>query len=302
LGVSAEYKNSAKNQIMASGNMKDIKRRIKSVESTKQITKAMQLVASSKLRRAKERAESAQPFFAALFETMARIQAENKDFSSVFTRNAEKSKHLLIVIAGDRGLAGGFNSNIIKLALERTEAIGKKNVKILSIGKKAVEYFKKHEFDVLSEYPGIAEGMKIHTATHMVRLVMKAFSDGEISNVELIFTTYVSPLTQTANVKQILPIEIQETEIAQKPAVAQLPVYEPSAEAVFNGIVPKYISGVIFSAVVDSFASEQAARRNAMENATENAETMISDLSLLYNRARQASITQEITEIIGGSQ
>lgn len=280
--------------------MKDIKRRIKSVESTKQITKAMQLVASSKLRKAKERAESAQPFFEAFYDTMAQIQSENRDFSSIFTNSGKTAKHLLIVIAGDRGLAGGFNTNIIKLAAERTEALGRENVKILSVGKKAVEYYRKHGFDVFAEYPGIAEGMKIHIASHISKRITASFAKGEIASVEVIFTTYVSPLTQNAVYRRVLPVEIPQTK--SESVVGQIPVYEPSAEAVFNGLVPKYIAGVLYSSIVDSFASEQASRRNAMENATDNADTMISDLSLLYNRARQASITQEITEIIGGAK
>jgi F-type H+-transporting ATPase subunit gamma len=259
----------------------------------------MQLVASSKLRKAKERAESAQPFFKAFYDTMAEIQCENRDFSSVFTRLGKSAKHLLIVIAGDRGLAGGFNSNIIKLTAERIEALGRDNVKVLTVGKKAVEFYRKHGYDIFAEYPGIAEGMKIHIAAHIAKRITAAFANAEISSVEVIYTTYASPLTQTAVSRVVLPIELPDKKA--ETAVTQLPVYEPSAEAVFNGLVPKYISGVLFSSIVDSFASEQAARRNAMENATDNADTMISDLSLLYNRARQASITQEITEIIGGS-
>jgi F-type H+-transporting ATPase subunit gamma len=282
---------------MASGNMKDIKRRIKSVESTKQITKAMQLVASSKLRRAKERAENAKPFFDALYGTMCEIVTDNRDFLSRFQKETEGGKVLFIVIAGDRGLAGGFNSNVLKLAEERANEIGAENVTVLAVGKRAVEHFRKRGYKMFGEYPGIAETVKMHTASFIANGIVKAFAGGEIGQCELFYTTYVSPLTQDAITRKILPVETEETVREAR----QLPVYEPNAEAVFNAIVPKYVAGILYAAIVDSFAAEQAARRIAMENATDNAEQMINDLSLRYNRARQASITQEITEIIGGS-
>jgi F-type H+-transporting ATPase subunit gamma len=282
---------------MASGNMKDIKRRIKSVESTKQITKAMQLVASSKLRKAKDKADNAKPYFKALYDTMIEIQSENADFLSDYHKKNESGKTLLVVIAGDRGLAGGFNTNVFKLAEERTAALGKDNITILSIGKKSVEYFKKRGFNIYSEYPGIAETIRMPMVVHMADGMTGDFKSGKINAIEVIYTTYVSPITQTAKLQEILPVTIPETMEKR----LQLPDYEPNPRTVFNQIVPKYIAGLLFGAIVDSFASEQAARRSAMENATDNADTMISDLSLLYNRARQASITQEITEIIGGS-
>jgi F-type H+-transporting ATPase subunit gamma len=282
---------------MATGNMKDIKRRIKSVESTKQITKAMQLVASSKLRKAKDKAENSKPYFAALYQTMAEIQSENKDFISEF-HSAEKSENTLyIVIAGDRGLAGGFNSSVFKLAEERIVQTGKENALVLTIGKKSVEYFKKRGFNIYNEYPGIAESIKMPMATHIAGGCTDDFKSGKFGRIEIIYTTYVSPLTQTAKAECVLPVQIPDNMERR----LELPDYEPDPETVFVQIVPKYIAGILYGAIVESFASEQAARRTAMENATDNADTMISDLSLLYNRARQASITQEITEIIGGS-
>ena len=283
---------------MASGNMKDIKRRIKSVESTMQITKAMQLVASSKLRKAKERADKARPFFNALYETMCEIQAENKNFLSPYTVKRNGSgKHLLVVIAGDRGLAGGFNSSILKLAQARVDELGKENVKILAIGKKSAEYFEKRSFDMANTYLNIAEGIKIHVAGILAEDILNPYLKGEVSEVELFYTEYVSPILQQAVSKPVLPVELRTDIVTTK----ALPVYEPSAGEVFDSIVPKYVTGMVFGAITDSFASEQAARRNAMENASDNAEEMISDLSLKYNRARQASITQELTEIVSGS-
>ena len=277
--------------------MKDIKRRIKSVESTMQITKAMQLVASSKLRKAKEKADKARPFFNALYETMCEIQAENDKFLSPYTRKGDAEKYLLVVIAGDRGLAGGFNANVLKLAQARADELGKDSVRILAIGKKSAEYFEKRGFDMLDSYVNIAESIKIRAASVIADEIVDPYVDGEFREVELFYTEYVSPILQQAVTKKVLPVEIR----GDIPVSKALPVYEPSATEVFNSIVPKYITGMMFGAIVDSFASEQAARRSAMENASDNAEEMISDLSLRYNRARQASITQELTEIVSGA-
>lgn len=283
---------------MASGNMKDIKRRIKSVESTMQITKAMELVASSKLRKAKEKADKARPYFDALYETMCEIQAENPSFLSPFTRNAGEGKSLLVVIAGDRGLAGGFNSNIFKLAQARVDELGGKDkTDIIAIGKKAVEYFGKREFNMLGSYPDFSENIRIHQANDIAGEIVDKYVKGIYERVELFYTEYVSSITQQAVTKKMLPVELD----GQKKVSKALPIYEPSAGQVFNHIVPRYVTGMIFGACVESFASEQASRRNAMENASDNASEMISSLSLMYNRARQASITQEITEIVGGA-
>ncbi|MDE5576139.1 MAG: ATP synthase F1 subunit gamma [Oscillospiraceae bacterium] len=290
---------------MASGNMKDIKRRIKSVESTMQITKAMELVASSKLRKAKEKADNARPYFNALYETMCEIQSENPGFFSQYTRKRDAKTVLLVVIAGDRGLAGGFNSNVLKLAQSRIDELkGSSEVQVLAIGKKSVEYFNKRGYDLAGSYPNIAESLKIHQAADISDVIMQKFVSGEIDRVELFHTEYVSPLLQQAEALAVLPMDVrsgEDSDSNERAKIKEIPVYEPSPEFVFDAIVPKYITGMIFCAVVDSFASEQASRRIAMENASDNASEMISGLSLMYNRARQASITQEITEIVGGA-
>ena len=269
-----------------------------------QITKAMQLVASSKLRKAKEKADKARPYFNSLYETMCGIQAENPGFLSGYTRKREENTVLLVVIAGDRGLAGGFNSNILKLAQSRIDELknGGTAVRVMAIGKKAVEYFTKRNYELFGSFPGIAEGIKIHHAADISDMIVQAYSSGEIDKVELFHTECVSPLLQQAEMLSMLPMDVSSgTDTGEKPKIREIPVYEPSAEFVFDAIVPKYVTGMIFCAIVDSFASEQASRRNAMESASDNAEEMISGLSLMYNRARQASITQEITEIVGGA-
>lgn len=283
---------------MAASNMKDVKRRIKSVESTMQITKAMQLVASSKMRKAKEKAEAVQPFFAELFKTMCDI-SKDYAFTSVFTRKKTNGTMLMIVIAGDRGLAGGFNSNVLKTAVRKADGIIEdgNSVKVMAIGKKAVEFFEKRDYDLTDKYPQIAEGLSGDDAMDIAESIVERFKQGEFDSVDLVYTTFVSAMTQEPCEIKILPVENLGEMGGSHPATE----YDPSPEEVFEGMIPQYICGMVYSAIIDSYASEQAARRTAMESASDNAEEMIDNLSLLYNRARQAQITQEITEISSAS-
>jgi F-type H+-transporting ATPase subunit gamma len=284
---------------MATANMKDVKRRIKSVESTKQITKAMQLVATSKMRRAKERAVAVQPFFETLFNAMCDISSDS-NFTSVFTTKVEKKKTLMIVIAGDRGLAGGFNVNVLKKAAAKAEELKQKGrtVSIMAIGKKAVEYFSKRDYNVTDSFSEIAEGLSMYGSMDIAEDIAARFKAGEFDSVDLIYTTFVSAITQEPCEMAILPVENLTSWANTRHAA---PIYDPSPEEVFEGMIPTYLCGLLYSAIVDSFASEQAARRAAMESATDNADEMIENLSLMYNRARQDQITQELTEISSAS-
>lgn len=282
---------------MASGNMKDIKRRIKSVQSTMQITKAMELVASSKMRRAKERALDARPYFNAMYQTVSRIARATRESDSVYTRRREVKNSLFIVVAGDRGLAGGYNANVFKLAA--AEMTGK-NAKVITIGKKAQEHYAKRSWPVAADYPGIAESMKISDTHPIISEMLDQFCSGKVDEVFLCYTEFVSPLQQEAKCLQLLPLRCDDAAQEQSgPSV--LTEYDPSPEAVFDAVVPEYLYGVLYGAVVESYCSEQSARRMAMEAASDNAGEMIENLNLSYNRARQAAITQEITEIVAGS-
>lgn len=279
---------------MAASNMKDVKRRIKSIESTKQITKAMQLVASSKMRRAKDRAIAVQPFFETMFKTMCDVSRDHA-FTSVFTRKKLTNSSLVIVVAGDRGLAGGFNTNVLKMGKAKVDSLIEAGgtAKIIAIGKKAVEFFGKREYDVIGSFPQIAEGIGMHKVMDISEDIIERFKNGEFDSVDLVYTTFVSVLNQEPCDFRILPVENLQLVGNRHPST----IYDPSPEEVFDGMIPQYICGLLYSAIVDSYASEQAARRTAMESATDNANEMIDNLSLLYNRARQAQITQELTEI-----
>lgn len=286
---------------MATANMKDVKRRIKSVESTMQITKAMELVASSKMRKAKERAEAVSPFFNTLYETMCAISAD-REFSSMFLNKSISRGVLMVVIAGDRGLAGGFNHNVLKKANQRAEELVSENreVFVIAIGKKAVEYFAKRPYTVICGYSQIAESLNIYETGEIANEIISRFKHNEFGRVELFYTTLVSALVQNAETMTLLPLEAFHA-TKQTGLVQELTTYEPSAQAVFDGLIPQYVSGILYGAIIDSYAAEQAARRSAMESASDNAGEMIDNLSLLYNRARQAMITQELTEIVSGS-
>lgn len=279
-------------------NMKSVKLRIKSVQSTMQITKAMELVASSKLRKAKERAETCRPYFQTLHTTLKNIAAGNTDFTSVYAKESENERHCYVVVAGDRGLAGGYNANIFK-CLE-ADAEGKDYV-VLPVGKKAVEYFKRRKVECLTEDFAEVADVSVADCFEIANLLCNEFKKGRFGHIELCYTKFVSMLSQKPEVFSILPMKDLEDE-EKEAEVRNLILYEPDAETVFDAIVPEYLAGLIYGGVCEGLASELAARRTAMESATSNAEEMIEQLNLFYNRARQASITQEITEIIGGAE
>ena len=279
-------------------NMKAVKLRIKSVQSTMQITKAMELVASSKLRKAKERAEVCRPYFETMHQTLVDIARGNTDFSSVYARGSGNEKRCYVLIAGDRGLAGGYNTNLFK-CLEAASL--NQDFLVLPIGKKAVEYSKRNGFACVTESFGEIADVSVADCFEMANLLCGEFKKGEFGHIDLCYTKFVSMLSQQPSAIPVLPLK-DLTDKQDTKSIRNLILYEPDASEVFDAIVPEYLAGLIYGAVCESVASELAARRTAMEAATNNAEEMIEKLNLHYNRARQASITQEITEIVGGAE
>ena len=278
--------------------MKEIKTRIKSVESTKQITKAMELVSSSKFRKAKERAESARPYFNTLYNTVQDIAKNTSNSRNVFLKERKVNNVCYIVIAGDRGLAGGYNSNILKAVIAHNK-LG--TGKVITVGKKAKESLSKRGYEVI-DYIESVEKCVYEDANRVAQTAMEAYKNGEVDEVNLVYTEFISALSQEPKIVKLLPVTIDNTntekEVKKGKAAVQ---YLPSADAVLGYVLPKYVSGSVYGAIAESFASEQAARRAAMESATDNANEMISKLELVYNRARQAAVTQEISEIVGGA-
>ena len=281
---------------MAGVSTKDIKNRIRSMESTKQITKAMEMVAASKLRQAQNRITASRPYFEILSNTISDIVATNRDFTSPYLRKREGNRALFVVIAGDRGLAGGYNSNVIKLAVSRMEG---KEATVLPIGKKAVDYFRSKGYALLAETYAEAADVDIGDCFSIAKLLSKVWLAGNFDEIHVAYTNFVSVLSQTADVRQLLPLIPVEREASESRCVT---LYEPEPEEVFASIVPEYLGGIVYGTLCESRCAEQAARRTAMDSATSNAEDMIADLSLKYNRARQAAITQEITEIVAGAE
>lgn len=280
---------------MAGVSTKEIKNRIRSMESTKQITKAMEMVAASKLRRAQAQVLNSRPYFEILHQTITDISVSNRDFSSQYLREQPKSKVMYIVIAGDRGLAGGYNSNILKLVEQKIQG---QDAEVLPIGKKAVEFFRSRGVRAFTENYAEAADISIGDCFSIAKQLCKAFRSGTYSEIHVAYTNFESMLSQSPASMKLLPLEKPQADPNGKYGGI---VYEPSNEEVFDAIIPEYLGGQLYGALCESRASEQAARRTAMDNATQNAEEMIADLSLKFNRARQAAITQEITEIVAGS-
>ena len=259
----------------------------------------MELVASSKLRKAKERADASRPYFHTLENTLKQIAAGNTDLSSVYTKKSKSEKWCYVVIAGDRGLAGGYNSNLFK---EMESETAGKDYCVLPIGKKAVEYYKRRGIELVTEDFAEAGDISVSDCFEIAALLCRAFKAGEFGHAALGYTNFVSMLSQKPDVSSMLPLEDLSGEEKDMKQIHSLILYEPDSETVFDAIVPEYLAGMVYGAMCESVASELAARRTAMDAASKNAGEMIEQLSLYYNRARQASITQEITEIVAGAE
>lgn len=281
---------------MAGVSTKEIKGRIRSMESTRQITKAMEMVAASKLRKAQSQVLASRPYFETLYATINDIVDSTRELSSAYLVPRKGNKALCIVFAGDRGLAGGYNSNVLKLTLSQMEG---KETTVLPIGKKAVDFFKARKMPILTTgYAEVAD-VSIGDCFTLAKRVCGMYLDGRFDEVYVAYTNFVSVLSQPPAVLRLLPLLRQKT--GREGTVSSDILYEPGGEEVFNTIIPEYLGGVLYGALCESRASEQAARRTAMDSATQNADEMIADLSLQFNRARQAAITSEIIDIVAGS-
>ena len=295
---------------MAGANMKAIKSRIKSVESTRQITKAMELVASSKLRRAKQQEEAVKPYYSMLLDTIRDIVRVGCERHPLINAKPEATATCYVVIAGDRGLAGGYNNNLFRLVREQI----KDGDCVIPVGKKSVDYYSKQSYAILSTDFMPATDVGIAQSYEIGSIVCQAFRSGKVGRVVVAYTEFASMLSQIPKTLELFPLERdvlraeqikktgREEMESEKPKLHPDTIYDPSPEAVLETVIPQYVSGMIFGAVCEAAASEFAARRTAMNAANKNADAMISDLTLRYNRARQAMITQEITEIIAGSE
>lgn len=273
-----------------SQGLNDIKRRIKSVAGTRQITRAMELVAASKLSRAEERRERMKPYFDMLSESVTASLEGVSD--SVYMQKRQVVNTLYIVLTSDRGLAGGYNLNVCREAEYGMSAAP--GPKILAVGQRGMDYFTRRGYDLAGFISGAADNPDYDDASKIADMAVGAFDQGEADEVYMVYTEYVSPLSQVPRTVRLLPAVLGNT-----PSVVS---YEPSAEAVADFLIPKYVTNLIYMGLTESSVSEHAARRLAMENATDSAEDMLDELNLKKNRARQSAVTQELSEIVGGAQ
>ena len=287
-------------------SMRDIKRRKESVQSTGQITKAMKLVSSVKLQKAKVGAEVSKPYFDTMYNTVAGMIAKSGQMSHPFLQKSQSEKKAVILISSNRGLAGGYNSNVVKL-VTKDERFTKENTIIFAVGTKGRDALERQGFALAGDYSEAMNEPLYSDATQIGKEVLSRFAQGEIGEIYLAYTIFKNTVVQIPTLIKLLPIDAEDI-ISEAEDVSEDPVdritlmnYEPEPEEALDAIIPKYINSLIYGGLVESHASENGARMQALDSATSNAEEMISDLSLKYNRARQASITQELTEIIAGA-
>ncbi len=293
-------------------SMRDIKRRRSSIESTQQITKAMKLVSTVKLQRAKQRAEQSKYYFNSIYETVSSILAKAEGIEHPYLRAGSGGKKVVIMITSNKGLAGGYNSNVIKL-ITRNPEFSPENTKVYVIGKKGKDAFKRAGFEIMADFSEAIEAPNYRDGAQITDELLAGFANGEISEIYLAYTFFKNTVSHIPTLLKLLPVdnlekydkdedEEQSAKAKAEKKTAEAPMnFEPEDEEALNLIIPKYMASLIYGALIEAQAAENGARMQAMDNATNNATEMIEHLTLLYNRARQGSITQELTEIIAGA-
>ena len=280
-------------------SMRDIKRRKGSIQSTQQITKAMKLVSTVKLQRAKGRAEKSKSYFECMYETVTSMLAKTGGLEHKFLKPGDSQKKAVILITSNRGLAGGYNSNVIKLITQGD--FKKEDLCIYAVGGKGRDTLERHGYDVKADYSDCIEEPVYVDAMNISKELLDGFAAGEFGEIYLAYTSFKNTVSHEPKLLKLLPVEIEATESDEEKTSKALMNFEPEDDQALDMIIPKYITSLIFGAMVESAASENGARMQAMDSATSNAEEMIGNLTLMYNRARQGSITQELTEIIAGA-
>lgn len=279
-------------------SMRDIKRRRDSIQSTGQITKAMKLVSTVKLQKVKSRAEKTKPYSDLMYETVSNILAKSGNINHKFLKPGKSDKKAIIVITSNRGLAGGYNSNITKLIINST--IPKDDVYIYAIGSKGREVLERKGYDIRADYSDVINEPLYTDAKQICDKLIDDYVKGEIGEIYLAYTSFKNTVVHVPKLIKLLPVDAEA--VKEDSDADSTPMnYEPNDEEALNLIIPKYVCSLVYGALIEAVASENGARMQAMDNATSNAEEMIEDLSLKFNRARQASITQELTEIISGA-
>lgn len=284
-------------------SMRDIKRRKESIQSTGQITKAMKLVSTVKLQKSKSRAEDSKPYFEYMYNTVTSMLAKAGNIEHPYLQAGSSKKKAIIVITSNRGLAGGYNSNVIKLVTNGD--FKKEDVVIYSVGRKGRDTLARKGYEIKKDYSEAMNDPMYADAAEIGNDVLHAFANNEIGEIYLAYTVFKNTVSQIPTMIQLLPVEksVEKEEKIEQNSVEALTLmnFEPEAEEALDLIIPKYMKSLIYGGLVQALASENGARMQAMDSATSNAQDMIDHLALSYNRARQASITQELTEIVAGA-
>jgi len=284
--------------------LRDIRRRIRSVESTQKITRAMKLVAAAKLRRAQERLISGRPYAAKMAELLSSLvrRAESEAHPLLVRRPAARKR--LVIITADKGLCGAFNSNILRASLAFLREQGETSVTLVVVGKKARDFYRRRQYEVKSEMLGFFDRLAYSHAQELAAGLMQEYLNGEVDEVHLMYNEFRSVAVQRVKREQLLPIESAEAAEGQGGAEGAVGdyIYEPSPEAILAALLPRHVTTQVYRALMESVAGEYGARMTAMEAATKNAKEMISVLSIQYNKARQERITKELLDIVGGAE
>lgn len=280
-------------------SMRDIKRRKSSVQSTQQITKAMKLVSTVKLQRAKGRAEKSKTYFSCMYDTVASMLSKAGTVNHPFLMAGESTKKAVIVITANRGLAGGYNSNIVKLI--KNSDFKKEDLLLYTIGTKGRDALARLGYTIAADYSEVIDEPMYSDAMEISKKLLEEFAAGRIGEIYVAYTGFKNTVTHVPTLLKLLPVKVEDDRPQSEDHQAVME-FEPECEEAIDLIIPKYITSLIYGALIEAVASENGARMQAMDSATSNADDMISKLSLLYNRARQSSITQELTEIIAGAE
>ena len=285
-------------------SMREIKRLRSSIQSTQQITKAMKLVATVKLQKARQRAENSKPYFQYMYKTVTSMLAKAGNVEHPYIQGGNSDKVGIVVITSNRGLAGGYNSNVVKLV--QSLGYAKENVRIYPVGKKGMDMLARKGYEVAGNYCNMIEEPTFDDAKQLSSRLLSDFTKGEIGEIYVAYTEFKNTVVHIPKMVKLLPVDASAVveDDSQVSDVDRLTLmnFEPSEEEAIGLLIPKYVTSILYGAFVEAVASENGARMQAMDSATNNAEEIINDLELKYNRARQGAITQELTEIIAGAE
>ena len=278
-------------------NLKIIRDRIKSVKSIQKVTKAMKMVAAAKMRKSQDRMEHSRPYSNSLTEVIQHLLTDVERDSFPLLKEREIKRKAYVIVSADRGLAGAFNTNIIKIAQKEIDQFGRENIDLFCVGKKSRDHFKKRQYNIIESHIDFWADMQFDTAMMIGRSIIDHFTSGKVDEIHVVYNYFVNVGKQEVKSEILLPLSYDEQKISSSDRL-----YEPSKEELVKTLIPKHLNVQMWKYLLESYASEQAARMLSMENATTNAQDMIKNLTLEFNKARQAAITTEMLEIVGGAE